>query len=423
MEPVYLGVEIKTREFESRLRTAAHLLKMGIPVVIGQQWSIWENVQTLPRGVALFKTTNEIQAKVMRAFKSAGHTVAALDEEALCCRGAACFLQGMADAAAPNIDLFLAQNKEQQAVLNSKYKNLNIRVVGNPRVDFNQERLAEKQSAAAEIQKKHGEFILFNTNFGCINSVWPDKALKKIAIAAGQDMTTWDARLNWERRHKQEFELLLDWAIANSQSATDISPALPFSIVLRVHPGERADYWRARYGNAVSIIENTEPIAWLLAARVMVHCRCTTGLEAAVVGAKSINLEPIEHPTENAILNSVNLTVKSWLDAAEALIGYVDGLGPIQSYDSGAALAAHFPSGDSAASIASELAALVNNDSSPFSFSRFAPAAVRPEILQEKCTIDPAEFTSRLTATCLDAGIRKAPRAARLDDSLFFAMP
>ena len=220
MEPVYLGVEIKTREFESRLRTAAHLLKMGIPVVIGQQWSIWENVQTLPRGVALFKTTNEIQAKVMRAFKSAGHTVVALDEEALCCRGAACFLQGMADAAAPNIDLFLAQNKEQQAVLNSKYKNLNIRVVGNPRVDFNQERLAEKQSAAAEIQKKHGEFILFNTNFGCINSVWPDKALKKIAIAAGQDMTTWDARLNWERRHKQEFELLLDWAIANSRSVS-----------------------------------------------------------------------------------------------------------------------------------------------------------------------------------------------------------
>ena len=66
MEPIaYLGLEIKQRELESRTMVAAHLLKAGIAVIFGQQWSMFANAAALPRGVMLFKTVNDIQAGVM----------------------------------------------------------------------------------------------------------------------------------------------------------------------------------------------------------------------------------------------------------------------------------------------------------------------------------------------------------------------
>ncbi len=91
----YLGLEIKQRELESRLLIAARLLKAGVVVFFGQQWSLFSNADALPPGVVLFKTVNGIQAKPMADFRSKGHIVASTDEEVFGLYGRGMFSRGL----------------------------------------------------------------------------------------------------------------------------------------------------------------------------------------------------------------------------------------------------------------------------------------------------------------------------------------
>ena len=48
VEPIiYLGLEIKQRELDSRLRIAINALALGYPVVFGQQWTLFSNADTM----------------------------------------------------------------------------------------------------------------------------------------------------------------------------------------------------------------------------------------------------------------------------------------------------------------------------------------------------------------------------------------
>jgi surface carbohydrate biosynthesis protein len=78
---IYLPLEIKSREFSSKLLLAAELCARGIPVVIGQQWMIYNNLDRLPPGVILFKSFNKIHLNAMRTAKQRGFYVASQEEE------------------------------------------------------------------------------------------------------------------------------------------------------------------------------------------------------------------------------------------------------------------------------------------------------------------------------------------------------
>ena len=80
---VYLPCEIKSRDLLARLLIADYLLKAGIPVVLGDIWSMEANAATAVPGCWLFATANKVQAKVMSHVKSSGHRVFTTDEESL----------------------------------------------------------------------------------------------------------------------------------------------------------------------------------------------------------------------------------------------------------------------------------------------------------------------------------------------------
>ena len=51
---VYLPIEIKNRELESRLMTACYLLERGVSVVLGQQWAVFLNARNWARRASFF---------------------------------------------------------------------------------------------------------------------------------------------------------------------------------------------------------------------------------------------------------------------------------------------------------------------------------------------------------------------------------
>ncbi|MGE4062693.1 MAG: surface carbohydrate biosynthesis protein [Rhodospirillaceae bacterium] len=440
MEPIaYLTVEVKHRELESRILIAAHMIERGFPVIIGQQWSLFHNVAALPPGVVLFKTVNDIQAKNMANFQELGHLVAATDEEVLLCMEDICFMLAFGPIAADNCDLFLAQNEHHKAAIARRFPLFadKIEVVGNPRIDLlaPQGRATFAQEAAA-IREEHGPFVLFNTNYGTLNSIWNSiDAVAAIAAKAGafdpndpQSVSGFQAAIDWERKNFEEMRPLLKWAIKNLPN---------HKIVLRPHPGERPESWQqllAAAPNAV-VVPRSNPHPWIMAADLIVHTGCTTGLEAGFMDKPCVNVAPSKHPVFDRIVNWANPTFTTWQAAAEAISAYLtEGRGPIvdnaETYRN--VLGEYFPGyaeGQSGRVIAKKLIQLLLRHGaqvkSPYKFRFRAPYQPykRHETLKDKFSISMEEFVALYERMCKFHNLKANVELQPLDDSLFMMRP
>ncbi|TAL00182.1 MAG: hypothetical protein EPO08_14500 [Rhodospirillaceae bacterium] len=443
MEPIaYLAMEIKQRELDSRLLIAANLVKAGLPVVLGQQWSLFKNAAALPPGLVLFKTVNNIQASNMRNFRAQGHLVAATDEEVLVCFEDACFFEVFSNVAAENCDRFFAQSDVHKTAIEARFPNLRgkTEVVGNSRIDFLSVRGRASFSAEAnELRQKHGKYILFNTNYGQINSIWNDiKHVVAIAAKAGlvnaddpRSVAEYREKLEWEQRNMAEIVQLLRWAIANLSG---------YKIVIRPHPGERMQFWQDKFGtfDNVLIVPRSNPHPWLLGAELVVHTACTTGLESALLGKPTVNLTPLPHPAFDFITNWVNPTFKSAQDAAVAIAAFLgEYRGPLveERAKYTAALDAHFPNhaeGISSQRIAeSMLALLKSHGAAPTPTPNYklrvrAPGfnpMERSDTLKDKFTVSAEEIIAGVKRVTSVMGLSLRANIAVLDDSLFLLTP
>lgn len=438
MEPIlYLGLEIKQRELESRLAIALHALNLGFPVIFGQQWAIFNNADSLPPGVILFKTVNSIQASGMALFVKHGHLVAATDEEVLVCFEDACFFEVFSPLAAENCHLFFAQSQIHKNAIARRFPQLAPRtaVVGNSRMELLSPSNRGAIAAEAEALKQaHGPYILFNTNYGQINSIWTDmNQVKAIAARAGllntddpASVAEYQKKLEWELVNRAEIVEVIRWTLENMTE---------HQVVLRPHPGERPEYWQDLFGAhpRFKLVARSSPHPWIMGAELLIHTTCTTGLEAALLGKPDLNVVPIPHPTFDYITNYVNPVVKNWRDAATAIGSYLrEGSGLIaesrETY--AAALDQYFPGhrdGDTSRQIATNLLELARANGKtprpdlPLTFRE--PGFRRQEragILKDKFTLQDDEFVACLKGAMNRLGLSLPLKVAKLDDSLYY---
>ena len=80
---LYLPIEEKAREFDSKLLIAAAAAERGLSVVIGQVWRMHHNLKHMPPGIVLFKGVKRVQAINMSHAARHGYLIAAMDEEAM----------------------------------------------------------------------------------------------------------------------------------------------------------------------------------------------------------------------------------------------------------------------------------------------------------------------------------------------------
>lgn len=303
MKYAYLTCELLGRDLDSRLLIASHLVRNGISCIVGQQWSIFANLHLCPKGVVLFKTANEVQGRAAAETKKAGHKVVLSDEEMLAVTGDASVTSPLSVSSA---DVFLANNSQHKAAIES-IGPVRCEVVGNARVEL---LTRHKGAYAEEVSqiKKAGSYILFNTSFGTINSLWGDAdAALKIALRTMQVPESDQARvaddiLRFERANMEAVRDLIAWA-----------KQFNHRVVVRPHPAENPDYWRS-FG--VEVVEKTNPIPWLLGCELMIHTSSTTGLEGALLGTPCLNVKVASY-ANSFITDTVNYTVTD-VDSAKA---------------------------------------------------------------------------------------------------------
>lgn len=324
MQPVvYLPIEIKARELPSRLVIARRLLEAGYAVAVGNQWSLTANMRAIPVGVFMFKTMNKIQGSWMADAKAAGHSVVANDEEVLNFIEPSGYLISFSDVAAANCDLFFAQSPAHAAAVTAAFPALagKMTVAGNPRVDL---MIPRNRAAFAETDPRINPlkpYILINTNYGSINSIWEDDqkffavAKKSGAFDAPNSKKKTEVFwkiIAWERKNYEAMVALLSWMIPRVKG---------ISLVVRPHPIERSGHWEGLISNAsgVAVIPRSDPHPWLLNAELVVHTGCTTGVEAALFDRPTLNLLPSDHPIADGLVNYVNPTFRTPDEAAGAL--------------------------------------------------------------------------------------------------------
>ncbi len=434
---VYLPIEIKHRELPSRLLIAAHLLEAGCTVVLGNHWSMTTeaNLAALPDGIFLFKTMNKIQGRHMAEARRAGHVVAASDEEVLVFTEHNGFMYAFAEEAGMACELFFAQSEAHKEAVESRFPTLRgkVHATGNPRISLMSPALREAFGAKDQRIGPLKPYILFNTNYATINSIWnKDGAINMSVHAeagafdgpdrAGREKLFFETVV-WEQANHKAMLSLMQWAVSNIKGLT---------FVIRPHPGERAEYWQKIFAGAANarVITQSDPHPWVLGAELLVHTGCTTGLEAALLGTPAVNLMPSDRPGIGQVTNFVNATVRTPEDAARAMAAFLSSRqGVIAANDPGPALDTYLPGhGDTSAArkIADTLVAAFRErgaDSSPLAWRGIFADPERTALQKEKFTATEAEVMEGFATVAKVAGIRSRTRLAALGDSLFMLAP
>ena len=405
----YLTCEIKGRDLDGRSLIAAHLVKLGYAVVLGQYWNLKDNASTAPRGCYLFKTSNKIQADGMGICKMPGHAIVASDEEAL---------SWSEDLAASTTDAQTFQFCDRFLALNAAHKRSlhrafaksadKVLVAGTARADLL--RCAEYECP------NERPYVLFNTSFGLLNSVWGDVQKGIEVYAAGM---RWDlnlpepkaimkARLDYEQASLRETRALLDW----------LAPRTDVEIIVRPHPSENASWWRKHYGahGGARIVESSDALPWMQHAKLMIHSDSTTGVEAAVMSTPTVNLSPLDAWANRLVLRRINYSVASAEgahDAIEALL--TTNTGPIAD----AAFNDPFPL-DCAAASARAIASLLPPPGPVLPFEwRATP---RTDVQTKKFTVSLEEFSASL-ARAFEIANHPTFRVRELTDSVVLVEP
>lgn len=293
---ILLPIETKIREFHAKVLLACIAAESGFAVVL---WTLGESKKQkwrfLPRGICLEKSIVKANAKKFALLRKYGNKVCAWCEEGLVLLSRKEYQdRRVNDVSVDQVDLFFAWGDYQADAILEKVPSAQdcMRVYGNPRIDILRQEFRSIFDDDAELlRERHGDFILLNTNFSLCNHVKGTEAVISIFKKSGKIQTEeqeifYNNWIEYKSRLHGEFILLVK---ALSQSYPELN------IIIRPHPSENFESWEQVTANLknVRVIHEGNVIPWLMAAKVVIHNGCTTGLEAYLLDRPVIVYQPV----------------------------------------------------------------------------------------------------------------------------------
>lgn len=421
---VYLPLEMKSREFASKALLAADLACRGVPVVIGQQWLIYNNLAKLPPGVVMFKSFNPLHLGAMATAKQAGHRVVAQEEELLGIVSPKTIAESVPADLFKVTDVLVCHGEfEKQQVEKLRGSRPNAVVgLGNGRIDILKPAFRSLYEAdIAQLKQKLGDYVLINTNYGVIHNVWGDlEQVKTLFARAGsynaadpQSVAEFDERVRWER---ENFAAVVELVRDLSRRRTGLR------VVVRPHPAEDLKHWQGAFGDLdnVVVIREGSHIPWTLGARMLVHTSCTTGMEAQVAGQYAVSFVPTESWFNDLFVsNHLNPVVRDHASMLAAIEGFLDRGErlPNQPLEQATQYLAELGPARATGKIADLLMSMLPK-SGNINLPSLQPVNRTPQMV-EKFTLGTEEFVSTVQRVAQCAGVAGDFQLQPLGDSLF----
>ena len=324
----YFPMEMASRELDSRLLLAAIAASHGFEVVLGQKWLIERNIEYMTPGVYLSKTLTVRDAKMLQRAKAAGYITAAIDEE----------IPGLivhdrkfwwvSRAAVDATDLIFLPGTYNSSAFAGVFglEEGRVRRASNPRWDLLRAGLRSVfAEEVADLKRRYGDFILVNSNLGLTNS---RKGDARQMIQGLIDQGKIDAN---DRDLLRDLDDIVAMEESNRASLIALMPEMArrfpdHRIILRPHPSEIVENWHAWIGghDRIEVVREGAAVPWILAAHLLVHTNCTTGVEAVALDKPSICVAPLDNPANRRylanVVNPVTTTVAATIREIERVL-------------------------------------------------------------------------------------------------------
>ena len=298
-KPVLLiPVENQVRELDAKLLLACVAAKRDFTSIIGPKRKIENHIVSFPRGIFLSKSLRIVKRSFFPTSRLLGHEIVAWDEEALVHLPAETyFSRRLSPVGMENVSHLFAWG-EDNAELWRQYPQLPagipIHITGNPRVDLlRPDMQGYYRPEADQIRKNYGEFILINTNFNHVNAFHSAQNLFQPLKNPGGKAVFGQAARGMSREYAEGFRDHKQAVFEDFQKLIpELDQAFPdHTIVVRPHPTENQDIYHeiAARCQRVRVTNEGNVVPWLMAARVLVHNGCTTGVEAFVMRVPAVS--------------------------------------------------------------------------------------------------------------------------------------
>ena len=293
-----IPVENQVREFDPKLLLACIAARRGFAAIIGSHREIDLRIASLPQGLYLNKSMTDRNLKMFRIIQNLGHEIVTWDEEALVHLPPETYYSRRLSPIAIQYVTQLFAWGEDNAELWRQYPdlppNMPIHVTGNPRSDMLRPEMRPFYEPEAEsLRKTYGNFILVNTNFNHVNAFYPAQNLFQPVKNAAVPPQFGKAAVGMSREYAEGLrdhkQAILD---AFKQLIPQLERFFPdHKVIVRPHPTENQQaYLEIAIGcKRVKVTNEGNVVPWLMAADVVIHNGCTTGVEAHVMGVPAVS--------------------------------------------------------------------------------------------------------------------------------------
>ncbi|WP_193188715.1 surface carbohydrate biosynthesis protein [Nisaea sediminum] len=434
---LYLPIEESARELNARLLLLVAAVNRGYRVVIGQQWLMVHNLYNLTPGVVFFKGLNRIQANWMGLARKYGHRVAAIDEEVTAIAAKRFVLKEVSEESLPLIDRFFQQGQNQHDIYEEAFPDHHERFVitGNPRFDLLRKQFTRAfEGDAVQYRERYGRYILINTNFGFVNTVYgaPEDFIdtcERVGYAYRNDPE--DAKffkdfLELEARNMAAFQVMI-------RALRDRFPG--HRIVLRPHPAENMATWKEALAGEerIHVVFEGSAVPWMLGADFFIHNTCTTGTEAMVLGVPVAAYASFTNWVESIFLS--NLVTPVYRDLENLFGAVAAGIADREAFvaaihaEKGAILRQHISGLDERLATGGVFHGIEQIAPEPVACSIFREGGRlkhgfrRTDYQRKKIDLDTTEFKLRLSNILKATGLGLNAEAEKIGDSLFLVTP
>jgi surface carbohydrate biosynthesis protein len=293
-----MPVENQVRELDARLLLACVAARRGLPSILGPKRKIESHIASFPRGIYLSKSLRIARRNFFSITRMLGHEIVAWDEEALVhLPPETYYSRRLSPVGMEHVSHMFAWGDENVELWRQYSKlppAMPIHATGNPRVDLlRPDMQAYYKPESDQIRERFGDFILINTNFNHVNAFMPAQNLFQPVTREGQEAQFGQAAKGMSREYAEGFRDHKQAIFEDFQQVIpEIDAAFPErAIVVRPHPTENQGIYQeiAARCRRVRVTNEGNVVPWLMAAKVLIHNGCTTGVEAYVMRVPAVS--------------------------------------------------------------------------------------------------------------------------------------
>lgn len=276
-----LPMEIKVREFESRVLLACVAAERGYGVFLGRNG--FNTDGKYPQGVYFDKCISpNKKINLEKQINVLGNKIASLDIEGLVYQTEKKWLRiRISQDTVDMSSLICTWGNEQYSMINRAF-NIpeKLAITGAPTSDMWKSKMNFLyQERVDNILSRFGDFILIPSNFAMVISANGSDFYIKQFLQNGFVKT--EEEIDHHKRslsfHQKVFEQFLKMipAIANDNPN--------HIVILRPHPGDDNDFWQEQlksWPSNIKVLYEGTVSPWIIASKVLVHNSCSTGVEA-----------------------------------------------------------------------------------------------------------------------------------------------